>query len=1301
MVRRVAARYAHARLPRPLCLAVVATALLGGVAVPAHAAPERPLAVLSAVEQARVSGERVELADEGTERAKVFVNPDGSRTLESRPHPVRVRRDGGWVPVDTGLRERADGAVEPAATSAGLVFSGGGDAPLVRLSKGDKDVALTWPGALPEPRLNGDSATYPEVLPGVDLVVNARVEGFSQVLVVKTAAAVANPALARLRFGARGTGVTLRTDEADNLRAVDAAGTAVFTSATPMMWDSSGSDPQRGEVSSPKGPATGAKRAVIDVEVKPGAIEVVPEQALFTSPQTVYPVYVDPPFSAGRFGGTELWYHASGDSNWNNWYEGLARVGHETRDGQTVRSVWTFDLSPLRDKIVKSAWFQILQTYSWTCTPSTVHLSRTSAAGPGTSWSNIGWYDIVDSTDYKGGASCPNTGIDLNALGAVASVVSANGTEISLGLWAEDESSVNGWRKFDPNPALNITYNSRPNAPSELSTDGTGCATGNDRPFIRNPNPELSARLTDPDGAENPLLNARFYYGYVGGSDISSVGIDSVANGQIARVSFPAGTFADGGSYAWTAGAGDYQDVSPRSTFCEFTVDTTPPAQPPTVVSGDFPTGDQFHGIAGTSGAFTLSANGVGDVAGFRYGYENPPLTYVKASSLGGSATVRITAKHLGRNVVYVQSVDRAGNVNTNQPAAYSFNADQQTAWTGRWLLDGNGTDSADVPHNATPSSSGVTWITGRDGQAAQLDGDTGGLSTSQSVVATDKSFSVAAWVKLDHKGGWYNAVSQDGGVNSGFVLQYSHSSDRWAFDTANGDTAGAGESWVNSNVVPETDVWTRLIGVYDAASGEIKLYVNGVFQNSAKRTTPWNATGGLQIGRAKQNGAEIGRFPGAVDDVVVYDRVLVAEDIAELSNRPAVMESHWAFDETVPAGTPQPTINPGAAWVPGRGQGQLALDLDGNRGSLSTTQPAVRTDQSFSVAAWVKLDHKGGWYNAVSQDGGVNSGFVLQYAHSSDRWSFDAPNADTSGVPETWVNSPTAAQTGTWTHLTGVYDATAGNLRLYVDGVGGTAVSKTTSWNATGSLLVGRGKQAGAALGYFPGLVQDVHLYDRALSAAEASSLHQGNAPGGTAWRLDPTGRAAADESPKHSTATLVGGSSLNDGLLVLDGTSGYATTTGPAVRTDQSFSVVAEVALDRTGGWFPVVSQAGNQASGFYLEYSESAGTWVFAMEDADRVGPLESAVRATSPVTTGTAVHLAAVYDAAAGELRLYIDGKPQGNPVRHVSTWHAGGPVQIGQAKYNGVPLGFFPGSIGDARLYQGVLTTTEIKQLAAG
>ncbi|MEU8815428.1 hypothetical protein [Actinoplanes sp. NPDC048796] len=118
---------------------------------------------------------RVEVASARDERTQVFANATGSFTSQTAVEVQRVRNAAGtWVKPDTTLKA-SGGRVVPSATSMALSFSGGGTGPVVTLGKGAAELSLTWPTALPAPKLDGDDVTYPEVLPGVDLVFTAHV----------------------------------------------------------------------------------------------------------------------------------------------------------------------------------------------------------------------------------------------------------------------------------------------------------------------------------------------------------------------------------------------------------------------------------------------------------------------------------------------------------------------------------------------------------------------------------------------------------------------------------------------------------------------------------------------------------------------------------------------------------------------------------------------------------------------------------------------------------------------------------------------------------------------------------------------------------------------------------------------------------------------------------------------------------------------------------------------------------------------------------------------------------------------
>jgi hypothetical protein len=157
------------------------------------------------------------------------------------------------------------------------------------------------------------------------------------------------------------------------------------------------------------------------------------------------------------------------------------------------------------------------------------------------------------------------------------------------------------------------------------------------------------------------------------------------------------------------------------------------------------------------------------------------------------------------------------------------------------------------------------------------------------------------------------------------------------------------------------------------------------------------------------------------------------------------------------------------------------------------------------------------------------------------------------------------------------------------------------------------------------------------------------------------------------------------------------YANTSGPVIRTDQSFTVAAWVKLAATGSWPVAVGQDGMRASGFWLEYDSAAGRWAGGMAASDVDNPTSTHLLSTSVPQLNVWTHLALVNDVSARQLRLYVNGTLQATGT-FAATWNATGPLTIGRAKWNGSLYNFWPGDIDDVYVYTGLRTQAEIQAL---
>ncbi|WP_431921670.1 FG-GAP-like repeat-containing protein [Micromonospora wenchangensis] len=667
------------RLPRFLAaLTTTATVLTVGAVAPASAAPA-PKPTTSgrsakapagdaawytteaeAMVAARRSGKRIEVDALTTETRQIFANPHGTFTLEQRVRPVRVKRNNRWVPVDPTLRFGAGGRVTPRATKVGLSFSGGGDTVLARVVRDGRELEFGWDKPLPRPTLDGDTATYPNVLPDVDLVVKADVEGFSEVFVVHTPEAASNPALTTADFALRTKGLNVTTDVAGNIKALDADGRMVLTAPTPRMWDSGGT----AEPGLSAGERTfqsnlGARQAAMKPTIRNGTLSITPDRAMLRAADTRYPVYLDPSLVSGsRLAWTSVWKSFPNSKYWNS--SDIARVGYSQTDNLTNRSFFRMDTSRVKGKNIIRATFQAYETHSWSCNARSVELWRTGAISSATTWnSQPSWIAKLDTVNVARGysSSCPDGGVDFDATAGVRTAAAAKAGDVTLGLRATSETDTLAWKKFRNNPTLSIEYNSTPSVPTALSTSpGTPCTGGK----LGNTDVYLRATPSDADGGN---VVGEFSLWPTGGA--TTVRNVTVSSGVQARTLFLKSSLTDGVTYNWRVRTKDSDGAaSGYSATCSFTVDKTLPTADVDVTSTQYPAQDPAGTIvstvpAGIPGQFTINAKGNTDVIGFYVGIDtDTPSRYVAANTPGGTATVTMTPTRSGPGFVAVKTWD-------------------------------------------------------------------------------------------------------------------------------------------------------------------------------------------------------------------------------------------------------------------------------------------------------------------------------------------------------------------------------------------------------------------------------------------------------------------------------------------------------------------------------------------------------------------------------------------------------------------------------------------------------------------
>nr|WP_078949879.1 LamG-like jellyroll fold domain-containing protein [Streptomyces sp. CFMR 7] len=1234
-------------------------------AVPAAAQGDAPegASEADALAKARKSGEPVEVVSQRGESRELFATPQGDLEAREYLRPVWTRVEGEWTRVDTALAEISGGMVAPKATTVRLEFSGGGDVPLVRMEKAGRELALSWPGRLPVPELDGAVATYRNVLPDVDLRMGAQEDGFTQLLVVKTAEAAQSSTLRELRLKLGTEGVEVRESPEGGLEAVDdGAERAVFEAPKPMMWDSSsgeGASALRAAAAEKEAGADGEpgageshKLAPVGVTLPAGGGELIlkPDQQVLAGADTQYPVFIDPQWYSPR---ASAWTMASkywaSSPQWKFNGENNAGMGFCGWDycapNDTKRLFYRIPTSTFTGRAILSAEFVVRNVHSASCSAREVQLWRTKDISSSTTWNTQAasgfWIKNLGSKSFAYGYSgCAAKDAEFDVKAAVQEAANNRWSTMTFGLRASSESDKYGWKRFSDKAFLRVTYNRPPPQVkmSQLAMQyGGTCKTHGAAARVRTLGTIYANNITDPDGDSVAVEFGASWDTGDGKGVVQRWKPDRTSpkpSGSSFSISLPTWIPQnkqinwyvrswDGGQYSPWSYAGD-------PTGCYFYYDTSVPAAP-VIASGDYPASDPenpddpWHDGVGQYGAFSLHSAS-SDTVRYRYGFNIDPSSAHQVTTSGGAAkTVQLLPAQPGLNFVTAQAFDQAGN--GSEVRTYQFRVKAGQPDRATWQLDepaGATAAASTMPPRSMRVHGGATLgVEGKKGTGIRFDGTSGYASSDITVVDTSDSFSVSAWARLDRMPDKAAIIAaQPGNYSPGFELYYSAYADQWVFNQYTADRTGAPIAVAKGPVPGDAKAgeWSHLVGVYDAKAKQLRLYVNGQLAGSTPYTTAWKARRGLQLGAGTYNGTRMAFFPGTIDDVRIFDRAVTTAEAGLLhqgqdpnSGRPAravfPLDEAAGTTQVTGAAVEQPLTFHGGVISGARGVAGAALTLDGTSGYAATDRPVLNTARSYAVSAWAKLPTGTitGNRTVASQSGTYYSPFYLSYEAGEDTWSLRTSLEDVraGNITEQRVVAKQPARRGEWTHLVAVYDAPAQQIRLYVNGVLQGSDTALKTWEANGPVQVGRVIWQGQQLDYFPGGIDHVRLFERPVSDGEVLQMFRQRPLVKARWKLDEASVATSATSPDDAgtgnVLTLSGGAKIGWGFMDsgLELDGVGGYASTPAVPVDTSASFTIT-------GWAQAAATPQNEAAVVSAEgATQSAFALKFVPDAADPEG------------------------------------------------------------------------------------------------
>ena len=486
-------------------------------------------------------------------------------------------------------------------------------------------------------------------------------------------------------------------------------------------------------------------------------------------------------------------------------------------------------------------------------------------------------------------------------------------------------------------------------------------------------------------------------------------------------------------------------------------------------------------------------------------------LSFLRVIQWAGIALVLIAI--VGLNFDFASEAKKTTNVSSEDPTAENL--------VGYWTLDdGSGTTALDSSGNANTltMTGSPSWVTGNIGSSA-LDFSGSGQYLSVADPSSGvldfvdgSDFTITGWFNRDTAAADHTIVAKknDQTTSAGYVVWIDNngSTDYLSAEISDGTDTYSAVGTTNLS----TTGWHHFAIVWDDSNG-LYIYLDGKLDGSTTSST--TSINSLANALAFRIGAESDAgvpFDGKIDDIKVYNRALSVDEVSKLAHTAVPIQpvdtglvGHWTFD-----GNDIDWSNTSAEIkdVSGRGNhgdaagslsttsvtpGKLGQALSFNGTSdVTVSDPAsgvldFGAGADFSVSAWVKrsdANYGGIFYKQLSCSA---AGYGVYFANSASLVYLEVNGATNScEFGSTAVNW----NANIWYHF--VMAVSGGDIFLYQNGI---LVDSKTDCSTFGSLansydfVIGQMNCGGP--NPFSGSMDDIRVYNRALSAGEVTNMY------------------------------------------------------------------------------------------------------------------------------------------------------------------------------------------------------------------